>query len=238
VDAGLADLDAPIGDYLHEFANRPAKGKITLRHLFTHTAGFDTYGEWGIDYNHSFENAAALYLPYMEPGKQYSYDGNGYALAGKIMERLSGKCIPYLFQENLFGPLGCTRSSSDNCHGSCMSTCMDMARVAQMLLQKGKYGPCQFFSEPTFEKMLPCSLAKTVGLEMEHGIGLERADPPLLGHAAMSGAVFRIWPEKQLLIISARYREGPRYEEFTKQLRLACKAPFLTSPTAPPAAKP
>lgn len=239
VDQGLVGIDEPIRKYLPEF-DRPTKTPLTARHLFTHTAGFETYGSWGMDWSHSFDNAVAQYLPFLEPGTHKTYNGNSYGVAGKVMEAMSGRCLPYLFQEKLFVPLGASNTTIDDCGGSTQSTCMDMARVAQMLLQKGQYGQYRFFSEKTYEKMLPVDLEPIIGIKGRHGIGMTYEDSQLLGHGAASGAIFRIWPEKQLLFIASRNRPGPKYDVYSKKLINACRAPFMTAtaPATQPASMP
>ena len=54
LDAGVLEIDAPVASYWPEFAQR-GKGKVTLRHVLTHTAGLPRdfgrgdvdWGDWG-----------------------------------------------------------------------------------------------------------------------------------------------------------------------------------------------
>jgi len=45
------------------------------------------------------------------------------------------------------------------------------------------------------------------------------------GHEAASGAIFRIDPVHELIIVSARDRAGANYETHAKRLIAACAAP-------------
>ena len=60
-------------------------------------------------------------------------------------------------------PLGCEHTDVDNACSSAVSIPLDMARIGQMLLQKGAYGNKRFFSEATFKQMLPETLTKVLG---------------------------------------------------------------------------
>ena len=116
VEMGQLDLDTPIRHYLPQFQMQDAEAqqKATVRHLFTHTAG------WVGDY---FENtgrgddALARYvanmsdLPQQAPlGSLWSYNNAGFSLAGRVIEVVTGKPFETVAQELLFAPLGMTMS--------------------------------------------------------------------------------------------------------------------------------
>ncbi len=235
VDQGLIGLDDPVKKYLPEL-DVEVETPLTMRHLLTHTNGFAWHGEWGSDWNHALENYLGHCLPYIKIGKAFEYNRLGYALAGKVMERLSGRAMPQLFEELLIEPLDLRHTRIENTYGGCHSTAEDMARIAQMLSQRGSYGGVRFFSEDTFEKMLPKKLDNLVpGLDKEWGIGTCRLSSDGLsaktfGHEAASGAILRIDPLNELIIVSARNRTGDNYEVYEKhsaRLIEACVAPVI-----------
>lgn len=234
VDQGLIGLDDPVSKYLPEFDCKEMKTPLTIRHLYTHTCGFWGHGTWGADWNNSLENVAGEYLPYLEVGKKREYNGIGYSIAGKIMERVSGKALPFLFQDQLFGPLGDKHTTVQGGSGDMRSICMDMAKVAQMLLNRGCYGDVRFFSEESFQKMMPVSLDKLVpGSTETWGIGLtwstyEGLTNRTFGHGAASGAIFQIDPKNELVIICCRDQAGLNYFENVQKFMRACTAPFNT----------
>lgn len=225
VDQGFVDLDAPVGRYLPEL-ERAQNDTLTVRRLFTHTTGLSFAGEWASDWNPALDNQVAQVLPYVEIGSSFSYHRIGYALAGKIMERITGRAVPYLFREHVFTPLGMTTAYSDNTYGGLYCTSMDLARFGQMLLQRGTSNGCTLFSDVVFEKMLPRQLPVGIrrwgiGTTPMSGHGLSDA---AFGHGAASGTVFRIDPVNELVIISARNTAGKFHDEFEHALLERCAA--------------
>ena len=223
VEQGLISLDAPVSEYLPELKGI-ANDKLTLRHLFNHTSGLEFAGEWASDWNVALENQIAQVLPLVDIGKLFAYHRVGYALAGKTIERIAGKAVPYLFQEYIFSPLGMSTAYSDNTYGGLYCSSIDLAKFGQLLLNKGTYNGYKLFSQQTFEKMLPKKLmigdrSWGIGTSTMEGNGLsEKA----FGHGAASGTVFIIDPKNDLIIISARNNPGKSHDEFESALIKLC----------------
>jgi CubicO group peptidase (beta-lactamase class C family) len=224
VDQGLVDLDAPVERYLPELASNELK-KITVRHLFTHTTGLSWVGEWGSDWEPSLENRIANAIPYAHIGERFEYNRIGYALAGKIMEHITGRAVPYLFREYIFDPLHIQNAYADNTYGGLYCSAEELAVIAQTLLQQGSYGSTQLFSTETFKKMLPIDLSIInpnikrkwgVGTALLGGNGLSETT---FGHEAASGAIVRIDPKNELVIVSARNSIGDNYGEYERFVR-------------------
>lgn len=116
---GKLSLDDDIRKYLPEV---PGFGTtITIRNLLTHTSGLrDQWGLLGIEGRgpgsqvHSPATTLDLVVHQkmlnFPPGSEYLYSNTGYALAGIIVERVSGKSLPAFTQERFFGPLGMTHT--------------------------------------------------------------------------------------------------------------------------------
>lgn len=219
VDQEFVDLDAPVANYLTEL---PKSGNpvLTVRDLFTHTNGFGWHSEWASDWNMTLENYLAHCLPYCDVRQRHQYNRMGYAVAGKILEQLTGRSVPSLYNDCLLKPLGMSHTEVDNMYGSCQSTAYDIALLGQMLLNRGTAGGVRFFSEESFEQMLPKPVVGPEGLlEPDWGIGTawlggNGLSCKTFGHEAASGALLRIDPELRMVLVSARDRTGPDYTEY------------------------
>ena len=118
VEEGLLDLDEDINTYLDLEIPAEVLGKkgepaepITLRHLMTHTPGFEDRGEGlfflGEENMMELEEYLRKYQParVFPPGKVMAYSNYGSALAGYIVEKVSGQPFPQYVEDHIFGPL-------------------------------------------------------------------------------------------------------------------------------------
>jgi len=120
VDAGLLDLDADIDTYLRKLQVPPAFPEpVTARHLLVHTAGFDSR-IIARQVHHPEEllplqdYLASRMPPRVRPPGEVSIDSeHGYALAGLVIEEVSGSPFATYMRRNVFLPLGMRRSSFD-----------------------------------------------------------------------------------------------------------------------------
>ena len=98
---------------------------ITVRHLLQHTGGlkdyFELYDEDGDDTSRWGENerptsadvVAALARepePGFAAGERFEYSNSGYVVLAEIVSKASGKPFPRFVREEMFKPLGMTRS--------------------------------------------------------------------------------------------------------------------------------
>jgi CubicO group peptidase (beta-lactamase class C family) len=119
LEAGKLELDADINTYLKAFKVVSPFGKpITMRHLLTHTAGFQEsshkiFFDRAEDMK-SLEQSLAAYLPKMvrPPGEASMYSNHGITLAGYIVEVISGEPYAQYVQRHILEPLRMTHSSA------------------------------------------------------------------------------------------------------------------------------
>lgn len=228
VDQGLVGVDEPIDKYLPALRGIRVKHPLTIRHLYTHTSGLGLglqpprmfVDHWG-DERNDYEEIIAGYYPYLDVGSRSAYNGAGHALGGKIIESVSGEALPQFFRRHLWGPLGCDHTDAMDGSARTMSTPLDIAKFGQMLLNRGAYGNKRFFSEATFEKMLPVKLAPYVrfNTDLEWGIGpVWTPEPGLskrtIGHGAASAATLRVDLDNDLVIVMTRNTAGPQYSKY------------------------
>jgi CubicO group peptidase (beta-lactamase class C family) len=231
VDRGVLDLDAPLDRYLPEFAS-PCP--LTLRNLLTHTGGLSWAGEWASDWNPSVENQCAQAASVITPGRTFKYHRAGYALSGKVLERLTGLTAPALMDRLLLTPLGMKSSFCDNTYGGLYCTAFDLAIFGQMLLNHGRYGKLEYLSGESWEEFLPRPL-RYHGADLNKSWGIGSAplggnglSPSTFGHEAASGALFRIDPAKKLVLVVGCNSVGRNYPLYER-----CVSRFLRGVTAP-----
>jgi CubicO group peptidase (beta-lactamase class C family) len=226
IDQGLIGLDDPVGKYLPDF---PTEGDkvLTLRNCLTHTSGLEGHYEWGGMDNPWLDNIISNNPEAIEPGKNFIYNGMGFDLAGKVMEVVSGKSIFRLMQENLFMPLGQDDPTIMDLATGLNCTAADLARIGQLILNRGSYGQTEFYSDQTYENWLKPKPLKEFYPNIENLkehpynmglIWLYDWDPgkknktilseKTLGHAAASSTILRVDMENELVIAMCRFNGG------------------------------
>ena len=115
-EQGKLDLDRDVNEYL-DFKIPEAFGKpITLKNIMTHTPGFEEQVKDLFSYNPVSPNLGE-YLKTHIPGRIYppgtvpAYSNYATALAGYIVERVSGRQFEDYVEENIFKPLNMTHST-------------------------------------------------------------------------------------------------------------------------------
>ena len=111
VEQGKVDLDADISAYLDFEIERRFDEPLTLRHLLTHSAGFEEQISLtpGTDLEAYVKNdpPAQVFAPGTTPG----YSNYGMALAGYIVQRVSGQPFETYVREHVLEPAGMTTST-------------------------------------------------------------------------------------------------------------------------------
>lgn len=117
VERGKVDLDADVNTYL-DFKIPMRDGKpVTMRNLMTHTAGFDENARSLIvtDAKHlpPLDQALKHWTPPLvtPAGSTPAYSNYGAALAGYIVQRVSGLSFDDYIEREIFAPLNMTRST-------------------------------------------------------------------------------------------------------------------------------
>lgn len=186
VEQGKLDLDADVNRYL-DFKLPEYQGKpITLRQIMTHTSGFDEVTRYLI------ANDAKSMLPLDEvlkrgmparvyaPGSTPSYSNYATALAGHIVERVSGMSFDDYIERHIFAPLGMQHSSFRQ----------PLPAALQPLMSSG-YKTAGTPSQP-YEFVLPApagslaasgeDMAKFMIAHLNHGAGLLKPETAAMMH--------------------------------------------------------
>ena len=111
VEQGKVDLDADISAYLDFEIERRFDEPLTLRHLLTHSAGFEE--RWKVVPTTDLEAYVKNDPPaqVFAPGTTPAYSNYGMALAGYIVQRVSGQPFETYVREHVLEPAGMTSST-------------------------------------------------------------------------------------------------------------------------------
>lgn len=135
IERSSLSLDAPVSEYLPEFADLPVLSgfdgdtpqlrapsvQATVRHLITHTTGLG-YWFWNADIDH-YEQVTGTpnLLPgtiemfqapmVCDPGTKFEY-GINMDWMGRVIEAVSGQPLDGYFLEHITGPLGMTSTTA------------------------------------------------------------------------------------------------------------------------------
>ena len=114
-EQGKLDLDRDVNEYL-DFKIPEAFGKpITLKNILTHTPGFEEQIKdlFGGEKSPNLGEYVRDHIPnrIYPPGTVPAYSNYGTALAGYIVERVSGQTFEDYVSEHIFKPLGMNSSS-------------------------------------------------------------------------------------------------------------------------------
>ena len=116
VEQGKLDLDRDINTYLDFRIPETYPAKITLRHLLTHRSGFEEVSRGMTQYGAgpgSLARYVRNHVPrrIFAPGTRIAYSNYGAALAGHIVERVSGEPYAQYVDRHILAPLGMTRTT-------------------------------------------------------------------------------------------------------------------------------
>jgi len=105
------DLDAKVERYLPEWGSGPNvewRGKVTVRHLLTHTSGLPAFKEYWRTSKSKSNTLARIFAEPLEyePGTKEIYSDLGIILMAEIVERLTGRKLDELAKNDIFVPLG------------------------------------------------------------------------------------------------------------------------------------
>jgi len=189
VEQGKLDLDQDVNSYLDFKIPSTWPAPITLRHLMTHTAGFEETIKHLIADDPkrllTLESLVKAWVPtrIYPPGQVSAYSNYGAALAGYIVQRVSGQAFDDYVAQHVMQPLGMTLSTfkqplpealtkqmskgylvasgpavpfeliSPAPAGSLSSTGEEMAHFMMAQLNDGAYGDARILQRDTAELM-------------------------------------------------------------------------------------
>ena len=174
----------------------------------------------------------------------------GFDLVAKAMEMVSGKSWRRLYEEHLFRPLGVGDVPMTNASSGAQFTAFELALLAQLMVNRGSYGEAEFFSPAVFEQMLPEPLDRRYpGISEVEGIGnhwMKHFKPGApsgstrpqdlilsqrtIGHGSLTGCMFLIDLDRDLVIVQVRRRLGARHGEWSTKFLQAIADSVIDQP--------
>ena len=119
-DQNVLRLDEAIGTYVPELAGVRSPttdaSPTTIRDLLTMTSGLATDDPWADRHldltDDEFDEIVEAGLLYAQPtGTQFEYSNFGFALLGRVIQRITGQTIQDIVTERLLKPLGMTSTT-------------------------------------------------------------------------------------------------------------------------------
>jgi D-alanyl-D-alanine carboxypeptidase len=113
VEAGKLALDDAIGKHLPDYPNKQVAGKVTVRHLLTHTGGTgDIFGPQFDQHRLQLRKHRDYLKLYgrrgltQEPGSRFEYSNYGFVLLGALIEHVTGGSYDDYVDQHVFRPAG------------------------------------------------------------------------------------------------------------------------------------
>ena len=212
VEEGRVNLQTPVKEIVPDIdIDNPWEKTDPVRivHLLEHTSGFndinfnDYYlnGDPEIPLREALKVSSNSRKVRWRPGSICSYSSENYAVAGYVLEKITGEKFEDYLRKNIFEPLGMTESTflqtTENQKlfaqgyeggykpspfpylyarpaGALNSSVHDMALFVQFLLNKGKLGGKQLIDRSLIERMeTPTSgWVAQAGLKKGYGLGI------------------------------------------------------------------
>jgi hypothetical protein len=156
-----------VGNYVPQWQEGPA-GRATLEHLLTMTSGLPKLRTGGLgspDHRARSMNELVTGLrPSREPGERWEYSNEGAQLLSPVLERAAGMPLHQYAKERLFAPMSLRHTElardsagSTNTYADAATTLREMAKVGELVLQRGRWEGEQLVPAAWIEQMLrPC----------------------------------------------------------------------------------
>jgi CubicO group peptidase (beta-lactamase class C family) len=196
VDEGRLDLFRDVREYLPGLS---LPWSVTAHQLLTHTAGFDE--KFAGNFTRAPGDLAPLpdYLrrslrAFTRPGRSYSYASANYAVAGWLLEQLSGMPYAGAMEARLFSPLGMTATTARQPPGDRL-----VARVARGYAWDGAaFRPLPF----RYTNTSPAGAVSTTAADMS------RFMLAVLGD--LHGPPRALSPASRAAVLRPQFRDHPR----------------------------
>ena len=220
-DQYLSDLLPSYADIINA---DPLKKKLQLWHLLTMTSGID-WDEETYPYGNLKNDATKMERSpdpvgfilnrtvIRESGTQFQYSGANSMLLSAILQEATGMPLVDFANSNLFAPLGISRYRWDtypdghtNTDGGLSLRPRDMAKIGQLMLNKGQWNDVQIISPEWVSESTQAHTTVMPGIR--YGYQWWRETQPILLEsvepyfaAGYGGQLITVYPDQNMIII-------------------------------------
>lgn len=157
----IPSVDVPVSAFYPEW-NTGRKAKVTLRHLMNHTSGIAAKQSTAEIYaSDDFVRLALDAEITSEPGTVFFYNNKAVNLIAGIVEKSAGKRMDLFLRDDLFAHLGIAdfgwsldRAGNPQAMAGLQIRAEDLARLGQLVLQRGEWNGEQLIDEAWFDESL------------------------------------------------------------------------------------
>ena len=186
----------------------PRKGAMTIRHLLTMSAGFESQLEQIVLPNDWIQYILDLPMIH-EPGEVWNFDGGCSHLISAIITQTTGLPMAEYTQIRLFGPMGISNYEWDaDPQGNTMGfghltmNLQDLAKIGFLYLNNGTWGPFQLVPS---EWVIECTQTHFL---LPNGVGYGYqwwVDPVISGYSMRGTGGIRVFilPEQDIVLVFA-----------------------------------
>lgn len=204
--------------------NIPKLKKVQIKHLLTHTIGFEDVLLMRNDIididPYSLVDYVINYPIVHEPGDYYLYSNAGFYLLSVVLQEFLQEDLHTFLQRELFEPLGIKNFTWEK-YGNYIAGATrlwlmpeDLLAIGQLLLNNGKYNGRQILPASWIQKMLQIN-THTKNVDTPHaifrrygyGYGLWLAKKNIYFGHGTDGQILAIIPEKDAIIITLSEQE-------------------------------
>ena len=220
-DQNLAEL---LPSYTGVINADPLKQKLQLGHILSMTSGLEwdeetyPYGDSRNDATHMERSTDPVQFilerPVIrEPGSQFQYSGANSMLLSAILQGATGMTVAEFAKQNLFTPLGIYqyrwdsyRDGHTNTDGGLSLRPRDMAKIGQLMLNKGQWNGVQIISSDWVVESTRAHTTIMPGLRYGYqwwresqAILLESVEPYFA--AGYGGQLILVYPDQNMIVV-------------------------------------
>lgn len=193
--------------------------KVKIKHLLTHSIGYDDVLLMRGDIIHmdpyEYVNYIVNHPIVHEPGDYYLYSNAGFYLLGVVLQEFLQEDLQAFIKRELFDPLGVKDFTWEK-YGNYLAGATrlwllpkDLLKFGELLLNNGKANDKQLIAEKWIEKMLTIQhytvdvdTPDTTFRRYGYGYGIWLAKAPFYFGHGTDGQTLTIIPDKQTVIIT------------------------------------